>query len=198
MDLGSRNQHWPRAGEAAVVALRRQRLGAEVAYVTSQSVGLRVSLDQRCFVPSGSGTKTAALEYVTPGGTYRVVGELGAGEPGVARFAPRAQPLLVERRGRARSDVAVVIVLSDPVDGRRVVGRTRNLSPGGALVGELDGTLRSGERLRYALVPSVGRDGFSGACRVTRAGDGVVAVAFDDVAPRRERELAHFILQHVR
>lgn len=191
------SERWPRTGDQVVIALRRTRLSAEVAYVTSQSVGLRVSYDQRALAPGADRRHPAALEWVEGDAAYRVPGELCGGEPTVGhRFVPRSRPLPFERREHMRAPVDATIVLSTDA-GARLVGRTRNLSGGGALVGDLDRLPALDDRLRFSLVPRVGRDALHGRCRVTRVDDrGGVAVAFEGVSPRLAHDIAHFILGH--
>jgi hypothetical protein len=185
----TRTELWPQPGGEAVICCDGGRVVAEVTSATRLSIRLRADDAPRA--------ERVLLEYVAGERAYRLAGELDGRDPdGDWRFVPRAQPVLLERREHMRTAVSVTIVLTSADGSVRLVGRTRNLSAGGALV-ELDGEASAGDRLRFSLVPRVGAGVLKGACRVVRvAPGGVTGVAFENVPAEQADQLAAFILRH--
>jgi len=169
---------------------------AGVTSATARSLLLRPSDSLHVPEPAPNGTP-AIIEYVSEARAYRLSGQLESGEPdGVLRFVVTSRPVFLQRREHVRAQIDVVMVLASHDSNLRLVGRSRNLSVGGALA-DFPEPPAVGERLRFSLVPRVGRDGVKGVCRVLRVDDpSGVAVQFEDVTSERLGQLAEFILRH--
>jgi hypothetical protein len=166
---------------------------ADVTSATARSLLLRPS--ESLDVPEPA--PHAIIEYVSEARAYRLCGQLESGDrDGVLRFLVTSRPIFLQRREHVRAQIDVVMVLASEDSNVRLVGRSRNLSVGGAL-GDFPEPPTAGERLRFSLVPRVGRDGVKGVCRVLRVDDPFgVAVRFEDVTAEQAGRLAEFILRH--
>lgn len=198
MDPQLRSEPWPDVGDNVVLVPHRgDRLAAVVTSATSLSLWLHVGEVQPPAGVNGA-PPHAMLEYVADDRAYRIAGEIGIVDHDRHwwRFVASARAVLLQRRADMRTAVSLVIVLASASGTRRLVGRTRNVSAGGALA-DFSELPRLGERLRFALVPRVGQEVVKGWCRVVRipppAG---VAVEFESLTPRQCEELANLILRH--
>jgi hypothetical protein len=191
LDPRGRGEGWPRAGGTVVLAAQQgPRVAADVTSATSHSLLLRLA--EPLDAPDGT---HALIEYVVDARAYRLSGQLEAAH-GELRFVASSRPVFLQRREHVRASIEVVMVLASDDSNLRVVGRTCNLSVGGAL-GEFAAVLTVGERLRFALVPRVGSEGVKGACRVVRVNEPYgLAVQFENVTPEVAGQLAEFILRH--
>jgi PilZ domain len=188
----SGGESWPPAGTHVVVHDHGRRLTAEVTGVGEISLDVTLDARQR---PAGP-DKRVTLEFVMDDRAYRLGGELDDGTFGSCRFTPTSRAVLLQRRAHMRSSVEVVIVLSSDDGAIRYLGRTHNISVGGAL-GEFREQPSVGQRLGFSLVPRIGTGVIKGRCRVTRVEDGErVAVAFEELADHELADLAEFILRH--
>jgi|SRR5947209_17134846 len=166
---------------------------ADVKSATAQSLLLRPSESLEVPEPAPH----AIIEYVAEARAYRLCGQLEAGDrDGVLRFLVTSRPVFLQRREHVRAQIDVVMVLASQDSNVRLVGRSRNLSVGGAM-GDFPEPPDVGERLRFSLVPRVGREGVKGVCRVVRVDEpSGVAVRFEDVTAEQAGHLAEFILRH--
>jgi c-di-GMP-binding flagellar brake protein YcgR len=103
------------------------------------------------------------------------------------------------RRQHIRTVLKAPTVLTDIRTGEKFRGRSLNLSEGGMLVGDLEGTLPGpGSRLKFALAPRECRDAIMGTAIVLRADNhrGVLALNFEEMPRAAADELARVVFEH--
>jgi hypothetical protein len=197
LDAGTSSEAWPRAhGQVVILYARGPRVAAHVTSATSLSLLLQVSDRQSALTGGGEGTRVT-LEYVSGTRAYRLAGDLhGSEHDHELRFVPRGQPVLLQRREHMRAAVDVMIVLVSTDGALRLVGRTRNVSSGGAL-GNFPEVPAVGQRLRFSLVSRVGSEVIKGNCQAVRVeASGLVAVEFEGVTSSEAERIADFILRN--
>jgi hypothetical protein len=181
----------------------QERATASVTHVTDAWLGLRVV---GCGAPRGKDLhgSRGAVEYIDDEGIHRLRGqvELGDGSsPSAVRFVLRSGSgtQFLGRRQYIRTALRAPVVLTEPYTGQKFPGRSLNVSEGGMLVGDLDGTLPGpGSRLRFALAPRESRDPIFGTAVVLRCDNhrGTIALNFEQLSREASGELARVVFEH--
>lgn len=181
----------------------QERATASVTHVTEAWLGLRVV---GVGAPRGKDIHGAcgAVEYIDDEGIHRLRGqvELGDGSsPSAIRFVLRAGSgaQFLGRRQHIRTALKAPVVLTDDRTGQKFPGRSLNVSEGGMLVGDLNGTLPgTGSRLRFALAPRDSRDPIFGTAVVLRSDNhrGSMALNFEQFSREAAGELARVVFEH--
>jgi len=178
----------------------RDRVSATVTHVTATWIAVRLGLDgPRTHELHGA---RGAVEYMADDGIHRVRGELEDAPELSARalrFAFSSPDQFLGRRQHMRASLSAPVVVTAEGTREKFHGRSFNVSEGGMLVGDLDGTLPGpGSRVRFALAPRKERDPIFGTATVLRADNyrGTLALDFDALSRTASDELARIIFEH--
>jgi PilZ domain len=181
----------------------QERATASVTHVTATWLGLRlVGLGGPR--PKDLHGARGAVEYMDESGIHRLRGAVEAGDgssPSALRFVLRSGSgaQFLGRREHIRTVLRAPVVMTDARTGQKFHGRSLNVSEGGMLVGDLDGSLPGpGSRVKFALAPRGCRDAIFGSAIVLRCDNhrGTLAVNFENMPRGAADELARVVFEH--
>jgi hypothetical protein len=191
-------------GQQVRIAIPGQdRASATVTHTTASWLGLRLAGVGGPRAKDLHGAR-GAVEFMDENGIHRLRGEVALGDdssPTSVRFVLRngSGPQFLGRREHIRTVLRAPAVVTDDRTGQKYRGRSLNVSEGGMLVGDLEGTLPGpGSRVKFAVAPRECRDPIFGSGVVVRCDNhrGTLAVTFEHMPREAANELARVVFEH--